>query len=289
VIPVAPDRSVPPDHAIHRPRNADREPLESAYDRLVSVGFHQHVQMIRLHRKLQDPKTCAGRDAECAPDGSEETCVTQRGQPGASSQRNVRRTTAVVGRPMAMRHAGTASGRRLSAGSGATTTPSPDRELELSPMSPHLIGQRCYTNLVCESIHIPGDGSREPTTARANVRHTGRPELGQRATASLARRLRRGDRRGGPKEQPGTDDARSRANPVVPPGLPHAVEEIGHDGVVVSQAASRTSARRIGPTRKRRNRPRRRSRGCSGTAGDNLPISWFPTLAPPTPFVPRAE
>jgi hypothetical protein len=123
VMAIAPDHSVSAESAIHRPCNADRKSLESACERRGPVRLHQQVQMIRLHRELEDAKARSRRSGECPANGSEEPSISQRGYSRPDSQRRVRRTSGIVRHPTAMRNAGTASRCRLPARSGSTATP----------------------------------------------------------------------------------------------------------------------------------------------------------------------
>src|SRR5262245_28868459 len=49
VIAVAPDPRVTSENAVHRLRDAHREPLAPAHEALGAVGFDEQVQMICLH------------------------------------------------------------------------------------------------------------------------------------------------------------------------------------------------------------------------------------------------
>ncbi len=57
MVPVAPHRAVPADHAVHRLRDAYGEPTDPTLEARRLVRFHHQVQMVRLNAELQDAET----------------------------------------------------------------------------------------------------------------------------------------------------------------------------------------------------------------------------------------
>lgn len=54
---VVEDLSGPPERAIHCASDANRETLHPARERELGVGLHDHVEVVPLHRKLDDAET----------------------------------------------------------------------------------------------------------------------------------------------------------------------------------------------------------------------------------------
>jgi len=140
VVAVTPDRSVPPEGPIHRLRDANGEALEATRERRLRVRLQQQVQMIRLRRGVQDAEAPIGRCGQCVTNRCEEPLAAQRRHALTQPQRRVDGAAGVMRYSSPVRHARSATRRRLPSGPGAPAAPRPDGELELSCTRRHLIG-----------------------------------------------------------------------------------------------------------------------------------------------------
>ena len=56
MVPVAPDATAPADDAVHSLCDPDRKSLKSAREPAYVHRFDEEMDVIALHRKLEDPK-----------------------------------------------------------------------------------------------------------------------------------------------------------------------------------------------------------------------------------------
>lgn len=68
VVAIAPHASAPIEHAIHRPRDADGEPLDSTRAPRRRVRFHEEMEVIALDREVEKPEVSARRGGQRALD-----------------------------------------------------------------------------------------------------------------------------------------------------------------------------------------------------------------------------
>jgi hypothetical protein len=146
-----------PKRAVHRLRHPDRETAHAALETRRLVRLHQQVQMVRLDTEVQDAEPIAARFRQRASRGDEEVSAPEGGHGGAGAQRHVDWTMAIVGDATAMGDR-TTSRRSLATGALASSTPAPNRKLELLHRARHLNWADIYHKLASLSSY----GSVEP-------------------------------------------------------------------------------------------------------------------------------
>lgn len=71
VIAVRPDGATPGPNAVHGERAPAREALDSSDERTAGVSLDQEVQMVGLHREVEDPERCAARQRQRSDEAPE--------------------------------------------------------------------------------------------------------------------------------------------------------------------------------------------------------------------------
>ena len=133
---IDPDASAPPEHAVHGPCDADGQPLNPAREHANIHRLDEEMNVIPLHRELQNAQAAARRARQPAADGREELLGAERREPMASPQRHVYGMASVVRGSRAMRYAGLST-RRLATGAVALSAPRPRVKLQLEGTLPH--------------------------------------------------------------------------------------------------------------------------------------------------------
>jgi len=121
VVSVAPDRTAAPEHAVHRPRDPDRESAEPTSERPRVVCFHDEMHVVALHGELDDPEITAGGDGNGLADRAEDAPCAQT--PEGTTERDVRGMRRVVEGPRPVWDGRSASGTRLPSSACAAATP----------------------------------------------------------------------------------------------------------------------------------------------------------------------
>jgi hypothetical protein len=67
VVASAPYRAGAMGGPVHRQRAADRESVQTASQSAVRIGLDDQVQVVRLHRELNDPKSSSACESEPPP------------------------------------------------------------------------------------------------------------------------------------------------------------------------------------------------------------------------------
>jgi hypothetical protein len=132
-----PDAAAHPEHAIDGARHADGRALHAAYEPRRLIRLHQQMEMIGLHREMEEaeavPRSCAKGAGDCA----ESSVATKRGQPRPHAERDMR------GMPWDVRAAPlvrsrTPAGPRLASGAAPSAAPGVNHELQLARSAAHL-------------------------------------------------------------------------------------------------------------------------------------------------------
>ena len=127
-------RPNPPDTsevAIDRLRETDAESLHPAADGMCPVGLDQEVNVVRLHRKVNDAKVAARACGEAALYRRTESVCSERRETSDTTHRDVDGMAVVVDGAWTMRHARAGPGG-LASGSGAATTMGAEGQIALS-------------------------------------------------------------------------------------------------------------------------------------------------------------
>ncbi len=78
MVAVGPDGAAAAEDAVHRPGDADREPLDAAHERLPGVGFDEEMDVVALDRELQHAEIRFRPAAERTADRGEDRAGAQR-------------------------------------------------------------------------------------------------------------------------------------------------------------------------------------------------------------------
>ena len=128
VVAIAPHSTAPAEHAIDRARKANREPCRAARQRFLVGRLDHEVNVIRLHREMDDPKPDTRSTADRPPHLQKHPLFSQTRQPSFGAQRQVQWMPLRVVRPRGVRHARTST-RGLSASPRSPATPRSKRKL----------------------------------------------------------------------------------------------------------------------------------------------------------------
>ena len=131
VVPICPYGAVATEEAVHRLRDADREPAYTALELRRPVRFHQQVQMVTLNTELKNSEGASARGCQRGTDCREDALGPERDEADRRTERHMRWTVAIVRRATAMRHPSPAR-RRLVTGAFAPPAPGGQVQLELS-------------------------------------------------------------------------------------------------------------------------------------------------------------
>src|SRR5262245_9187200 len=132
VIPISPHRPSPPEHAVDRARQPNREALETPRERAAVVPFDDEVKVVRLHGELEDTEPPLGRTPEALTESRKDFRSPQRRQVRSRPEGDVHGKAGVMRRSYPMRHAD-AVAAGLTARALASAAPGPGVKLELNP------------------------------------------------------------------------------------------------------------------------------------------------------------
>jgi hypothetical protein len=104
MVSLAPNRPTPIQCTVERPRKSHRQSSHSARQRRLVPRLDDHVDVVRLHRKLQDAKPRSRRLGEASADGQKQVFFAHTRQEAGAPQRDVDGVAIAVQRPRAMRH-----------------------------------------------------------------------------------------------------------------------------------------------------------------------------------------
>jgi hypothetical protein len=122
MVAICPDGASTAEDAIHRFRQADREPLTTTRDAVAAIAFDEQVKVVSLDTEMNEPESIVRGLGKRAAHGSEDGGASQRWYRGVSTHRHMDRQASVVRHSSAMRDA-SPSRRWRAAGSRASTTP----------------------------------------------------------------------------------------------------------------------------------------------------------------------
>lgn len=103
VVTVAPDRALASRASIDGPRASNRQPLHPPRQRALSLGFDDQMQMVGLHREMNEAKRSPATFPEPALQLPKNHLRAKRGNPPDCPQRDVHRMSFIVLRPAIMR------------------------------------------------------------------------------------------------------------------------------------------------------------------------------------------
>src|SRR5262249_36173268 len=132
VVPILPDAPSPPRDAVHCEGEPYRDAHEAAPEPDFVVGLYQQVNVIGLHRKMNDSEPASSRAADAAPDLIENDLLAQTRQPRTGAKRDGDGMSFLVLGPGPVRHV-TAPRRTLSPRSGALPASSSKPQFLLAP------------------------------------------------------------------------------------------------------------------------------------------------------------
>jgi hypothetical protein len=75
VVSIAPDRTAPPEHAVHGFRQADREALAAADEARLTFCFDEEMDVIGLDAELPQPEAPPGGGCKGFAHGFEHACA----------------------------------------------------------------------------------------------------------------------------------------------------------------------------------------------------------------------
>ena len=102
MVSVAPDPSATSEDSVHRLGDSNRQSLDAATD-ADSIGFGQHVHVIRLDAEVKDSEARVRRITEGPPNDSENVLAAKRRETASGTERHVNRTMPIVQRPASVR------------------------------------------------------------------------------------------------------------------------------------------------------------------------------------------
>ena len=120
---IRPDAPSTAEDAVHRPRDADREPLDPTRKGVYPVGFHDQVHVILLHAEMDDPEGLVGGSSESVADGIEDAVGPQGSEAAHRSHRHMRGRAGIVPRARTVRDAGSSTRGWLATGTASAATP----------------------------------------------------------------------------------------------------------------------------------------------------------------------
>lgn len=132
VVPVAPDLASPPEHAVHRAGESNREALDTSRQGLAALRLHEQVDVVALHGKVTDTEdVTALRAADRLPQHAKDVWEAEGREAADGAQGDVRGVARVVVRPDDVRHAGLRPGGFPTGAGPAATACARDRQREL--------------------------------------------------------------------------------------------------------------------------------------------------------------
>jgi hypothetical protein len=144
--PIGPDPSDATEDPVDGPRDADGEALHTAGEgALIAIGLHDEMNMVKLHREMEDTKAAARCGAQSRAHCIEDTGAAQRRKSGPCPQRDVHGVPRLMDRTTAVWNGAAARGR-WTPRTFASATPRAGSELKLRTL-PHFDSGREYSKL----------------------------------------------------------------------------------------------------------------------------------------------
>jgi len=109
MIPIGPDTTGATKLPIDRLCEADAKALHPSPQVATSFGFDEQVDVVALHREVNDSEARPRPHRQRASHGRKQPSATKGRQSAANAHRHVQRMTPIVNRPPTMRHTGDSS------------------------------------------------------------------------------------------------------------------------------------------------------------------------------------
>jgi hypothetical protein len=131
VVPIGPNGTATAERAVDGTSRADREALQTAHERGVSVCLDDEVKMIDLHAEMEETKSRVGSPTKRAADFSKHVVLAQRADVRLGTNRHMDGALRRVRRPALMRDSA-ATRRGLSTRTSTPPAPRSEGKVELS-------------------------------------------------------------------------------------------------------------------------------------------------------------
>jgi hypothetical protein len=129
MIAVAPHRAAPPEGAIHRASQSNSDADKPSRQGRFVVGLYEQVNVVALHRKVENPKPGPHRVLERRPDLEKDALLAQTRQTPRCAHRHVDRVVSRMLGPGVVPHPRAQC--RLATGSMSSSAPSAKKEFAL--------------------------------------------------------------------------------------------------------------------------------------------------------------